>query len=182
MDPKIKEAIFRQVAAEPFAKKFGLKLVDLAEGYSKVEMVFTPDMANMFGAAHGGALFALIDEAFETASNSHGTLDSRDCDRGPELFLGDIPGAAADFRLFDHAGPGGGLEFEHHLPRLAGAGNHAHGRSPGVQPHPPRRRIRDSGACPGRPTHRLLPGAGLSEGNPLAFSLKDGRREKARKD
>jgi len=74
MDPKVKEAIFRQVAAEPFAQKFGLKLVDLGEGYSKVEMVFTPDMANMFGAAHGGALFALIDEAFETASNSHGTL------------------------------------------------------------------------------------------------------------
>jgi len=74
MDPKVREAIFRQVAAEPFAQKFGLKLVDLAEGYSKVEMVFTPDMANMFGAAHGGALFALIDEAFETASNSHGSL------------------------------------------------------------------------------------------------------------
>ena len=74
MDPKVKDAISRQVAAEPFAQKFGLKLADLDEGYSKVEMVFTPDMANMFGAAHGGALFALIDEAFETASNSHGTL------------------------------------------------------------------------------------------------------------
>jgi acyl-coenzyme A thioesterase PaaI-like protein len=34
-------------------------------------MVFTPDMENMFGKAHGGALFALIDEAFETAGNSH---------------------------------------------------------------------------------------------------------------
>jgi len=74
MDPRVKEAIFRQVAVEPFAQKFGLKLVDLGEGYSKVQMVFRPDMANMFGAAHGGALFALIDEAFETASNSHGTL------------------------------------------------------------------------------------------------------------
>jgi acyl-CoA thioesterase len=62
------------VEAEPFVQKFGLKLVDLGEGYSKVQMIFTPDMANMFGAAHGGALFALIDEAFETASNSHGTL------------------------------------------------------------------------------------------------------------
>jgi len=28
----------------------------------------------IFGKAHGGALFALIDEAFETASNSHGTI------------------------------------------------------------------------------------------------------------
>jgi len=31
-------------------------------------------MENMFGMAHGGALFSLIDEAFEVASNSHGTM------------------------------------------------------------------------------------------------------------
>ena len=74
MDSKIKEAIFRQVEQEPFARKFDLKLVDLDEGYSKVTMVFTPDMENIFGKAHGGALFALIDEAFETAGNSHGTV------------------------------------------------------------------------------------------------------------
>ena len=74
MNIKIKEAIFRQVEQEPFAKKFDLKLVDLDEGYSKVAMDFTPDMENNFGKAHGGALFALIDEAFETASNSHGTI------------------------------------------------------------------------------------------------------------
>lgn len=74
MDEKIKEAFFHEVEREPFAKKFGLKLVDMNEGYSRVEMAFTPDMENLFGMAHGGALFALIDEAFETASNSHGTL------------------------------------------------------------------------------------------------------------
>jgi len=74
MDPKIKEAIFKQVGKEPFAQKFGLKLMDLDEGYSKVEMNFTHDMENIFGMAHGGTLFAIIDEAFETASNSHGTV------------------------------------------------------------------------------------------------------------
>lgn len=74
MDNKIREAIFKQVEKEPFAGKFNLNLIDLGEGYSKVAMVFTPDMENIFGKAHGGALFALIDEAFETASNSHGTV------------------------------------------------------------------------------------------------------------
>jgi acyl-CoA thioesterase len=74
MDAKVKEAIYRQVAREPFCLKFGLQLVELDEGYAKVEMTFTPDMENMLGMAHGGALFALIDEAFETASNSHGTV------------------------------------------------------------------------------------------------------------
>jgi acyl-CoA thioesterase len=74
MDNRVRKAIFNQVEKEPFAKKFGLKLVDLDEGYSRVEMDFTPDLENLFGMAHGGALFALMDEAFETASNSHGTL------------------------------------------------------------------------------------------------------------
>ncbi len=74
MDEKVKEAIFAQVEKEPFAKKFGMKLIDLRSGYSKVEMVFSKDMENFLGTAHGGALFALIDEAFETASNSHGTI------------------------------------------------------------------------------------------------------------
>jgi acyl-CoA thioesterase len=74
MNEKVKETFFRQVEKEPFARKFGLTLVDLDEGYSKVEMNFTSDMENILGMAHGGAIFALIDEAFETASNSHGTI------------------------------------------------------------------------------------------------------------
>ncbi len=74
MNEKVREAIFQKVRKEPFAQKFGIKLLELGEGYSKVGMKFTPDMENFLGMAHGGALFALIDEAFETASNSHGTV------------------------------------------------------------------------------------------------------------
>jgi len=74
MDEKVKEAIFRKVKNELFAQKFGIKLLDLDDGYSRVQMKFTPDMENFLGMAHGGALFALIDEALETASNSHGTV------------------------------------------------------------------------------------------------------------
>ena len=74
MDDKIRKAIFQQMESEPFAQKFGLKLVDVQEGYARVEMRFTADMENMFGMAHGGAIFSLIDAAFEVASNSHGTM------------------------------------------------------------------------------------------------------------
>lgn len=74
MNETIRKAIFKQVADEPFAKKFGLQLIEVQGGYAKVEMVFSSDLENMFGMAHGGALFALIDEAFEAASNSHGTM------------------------------------------------------------------------------------------------------------
>ncbi|MBW2092586.1 MAG: hotdog fold thioesterase, partial [Deltaproteobacteria bacterium] len=56
-------------------KSLNLKLVEIDDGYSVVEMVFDPGiMSNIYNMAHGGAIFALIDEAFETASNSHGTV------------------------------------------------------------------------------------------------------------
>lgn len=74
MDEKVRQAIFQQIDKEPFGKKFGLTLVDVQEGYARVEMRFTEDMENMFGMAHGGAIFSLIDAAFEVASNSHGTM------------------------------------------------------------------------------------------------------------
>jgi acyl-CoA thioesterase len=74
MDEKVKRALLQQVGREPFAEKFDLKLIDLEEGYSKVTMTFTPDMENIFGLAHGGAVFALIDEAFQTACNAYGTV------------------------------------------------------------------------------------------------------------
>ncbi|MFH0789276.1 MAG: hotdog fold thioesterase [Pseudomonadota bacterium] len=70
----MKEALFKKVDQEPFANKFRLKLVDLREGYSKVTMTFTPDMENIFAMAHGGAIFALADEAFQTACNAYGTM------------------------------------------------------------------------------------------------------------
>lgn len=74
MDEIIGKAIRQQFEMEPFGKKFGLKLMDIQEGYAKVEMRFTDDMANMLGMAHGGAIFSLMDAAFEVASNSHGTM------------------------------------------------------------------------------------------------------------
>jgi len=74
MDEKVKQAIMDQVRREPFARKFGIDLVELEAGYSRVEMLLTEDMENIFRMAHGGAIFALIDTAFETACNSHGTI------------------------------------------------------------------------------------------------------------
>ena len=74
MDEKIKKTILKQIETEPFAKKFGIRLIDVQEGYARTQMAFTSDMENIFGMAHGGAVFSLIDAAFEVASNSHGTM------------------------------------------------------------------------------------------------------------
>lgn len=74
MNQKIKDAMQRQVMKEPFAKQLGLKLIDVDEGYALVEMQCTQEMENIFQMTHGGAIFTLIDEAFEISCNSHGTV------------------------------------------------------------------------------------------------------------
>lgn len=69
-----REAFFRKVAEEPFSKLLDIKLVDVREGYALCEMPYTGALDNIHGIAHGGAVFSLIDEAFEISSNSHGTV------------------------------------------------------------------------------------------------------------
>ena len=75
IDHAVKEAIHRAVKKEPFARNLNMKLVSLELGYSAVEMTYDPAvMDNIYVQAHGGAIFALIDEAFETAGQTHGTI------------------------------------------------------------------------------------------------------------
>ena len=75
MDPKVKEAIVRAVKKEPFAQALNMELVKLEKGHSVVHMIYEPEhMNNIYDRAHGGALFALIDEAFETAGQTDGTV------------------------------------------------------------------------------------------------------------
>jgi len=74
VDQEVADAIWKRVAQEPFARKLGLKLVKLETGYALVEMTLQPDTANIFEMTHGGAIFSLIDEAFELSCNSHGTV------------------------------------------------------------------------------------------------------------
>lgn len=75
MDERLREAIFRQVQEEPFARHLKMDLVQLDEGYSAVEMDYDAGvMNNMFGRAHGGAIFSLIDEAFETVCQTVGSV------------------------------------------------------------------------------------------------------------
>ena len=75
MDQQVKAAIEKAVKREPFAQALQMELVELADGYSVVHMIYEPEkMNNMYARAHGGALFALIDEAFEAAGQTDGTI------------------------------------------------------------------------------------------------------------
>ena len=74
MSSTIIDTIKRKMESEPYARKLGLALVLLEPGRATVEMAPQAENANLFGMTHGGAIFSLIDEAFQLACNSHGTL------------------------------------------------------------------------------------------------------------
>jgi len=75
MDQKVKKAIFQAVKNEPFARAMNMELVELDLGHSVVQMTYEPEkMNNIYDRAHGGAIYALIDEAFETAGQTDGTI------------------------------------------------------------------------------------------------------------
>ncbi len=75
MDQAVKEAIYRAVKKEPFAQAMNMELVALDLGYSVVEMTYDPAaMNNIYDRAHGGVIYALIDEAFETSCQTHGSV------------------------------------------------------------------------------------------------------------
>lgn len=74
MMPDAIKVLKEQFAKERYARNFGISIIDLKEGYALVEMVVTEDMENIFSMAHGGAIFSVIDAAFELAGNSGGIV------------------------------------------------------------------------------------------------------------
>jgi acyl-CoA thioesterase len=74
MDNNVLSAIKKQTEKEPYAQKLGMNLVLLEPGHAIVEMTPSESLRNIFGMAHGGAIFSLIDEAFQVSCNAHGTV------------------------------------------------------------------------------------------------------------
>lgn len=72
LDKRTKQSFIDKVSKEPFAGILNIKLVEVDEGYAVCEMEYSGDLDNIHGMAHGGAIFSLIDEAFEISSNSYG--------------------------------------------------------------------------------------------------------------
>lgn len=74
MDEKIISEVAERIESEPYALKLGMRLLELEPGRALVEMPVHEEMNNIFGMIHGGAIFSLIDEAFQASCNSHGTV------------------------------------------------------------------------------------------------------------
>jgi acyl-CoA thioesterase len=74
MTLKLHAELVRRSKQEPFGRLLHLEAMEVTPGKAVVRMHVRSDLQNIFGATHGGALFALIDEAFQLACNSHGIL------------------------------------------------------------------------------------------------------------
>jgi|UniRef100_A0A7C3SIB9 acyl-CoA thioesterase len=68
------EKLRQRAATQKIAEHLGIVLEEVSPGYAKATMVCREDMSNILGMVHGSALFALMDEAFQAAVNSHGLV------------------------------------------------------------------------------------------------------------
>lgn len=57
-----------------FSQWLEIKVLEIREGYSKIEMTVRKEMVNGFGIAHGGVAFSLADSAFAFACNNRNNL------------------------------------------------------------------------------------------------------------
>jgi len=73
-DALAKQVVDKMMVTDYFSQWMGVKILDVKEAYSKIEMTLRKEMLNGFGIAHGGVTFALADSAFAFACNSDGKI------------------------------------------------------------------------------------------------------------
>lgn len=62
------------MAHDKFSQWLGIEVLEVASGYSKIQMLVREEMINGFGIAHGGIAFSFADSAFAFACNSNGKI------------------------------------------------------------------------------------------------------------
>jgi acyl-CoA thioesterase len=59
---------------DAFSRWLGIEVLEVREGYSKIQMTLRQEMLNGFGVIHGGIAFSLADSAFAFACNNRNNL------------------------------------------------------------------------------------------------------------
>lgn len=62
----------KMLSLDKFSQWLGIGILDVKEGYCKVQMTVREEMCNSMKKAHGGITYSLADTAFGFASNTHG--------------------------------------------------------------------------------------------------------------
>ena len=69
-----KKVVERMMQFDYFSQWMGVRVLNIKDGYSKIQITLRKEMLNGFAIAHGGITFALADSAFAFACNSDGKL------------------------------------------------------------------------------------------------------------
>lgn len=68
------EVVNHMMENDYFSQWLQVKVLDVKEGYSKIQMTIRREMVNGFGIVHGGIPFSLADSAFAFACNNRNNL------------------------------------------------------------------------------------------------------------
>lgn len=72
MNPK--DVVTHMLKTDAFSNWLGIEVIDIKEGYSKIQMIVRKEMLNGLGIVHGGIAFSLADSAFAFACNTRNNL------------------------------------------------------------------------------------------------------------
>ncbi|MFM2146221.1 MAG: hypothetical protein RL732_1057 [Bacteroidota bacterium] len=74
------EVVNLMTSNDAFSKWMGVEILEIREGYSKLQMKIRQEMMNSFGIVHGGIPFSLADTTFALACNNRNNLSvALDC-------------------------------------------------------------------------------------------------------
>lgn len=68
------DVVTHMMQKDLFSQWLGIEILDVKEGYSKIQMTVRQEMINGLGIVHGGIAFALSDSAFAFACNNRNIL------------------------------------------------------------------------------------------------------------
>ncbi|MBX3042841.1 MAG: hotdog fold thioesterase [Candidatus Kapabacteria bacterium] len=71
---KSNQIVNQMFSGDRFSKHLGIKIIEISEGYSKLEMLVRDDMLNGFDILHGGVSYSLADSCLAFAANSYGRI------------------------------------------------------------------------------------------------------------
>lgn len=73
-DIKAKQIAEKLLANDPFSQWLGISIIDVKEGYCKIQMTLRAEMMNGFGITHGGVAFSFADSALAFSCNNRNNL------------------------------------------------------------------------------------------------------------
>ncbi|MEW5911121.1 MAG: hotdog fold thioesterase [Thermodesulfobacteriota bacterium] len=68
------QKLWRRTQDEEYRRLLNIEILEIEPGRALVAMDYSPQLNNIFGRLHGGAVFSLLDEAFQLACNAHGSV------------------------------------------------------------------------------------------------------------